>query len=427
MESCSSTVDNIIYFYCPKQMSTYNLSQTFASLKHPNFRLWFSGQIVSLIGTWMQSTAQGYLVYELTASPLMLGIVGFANGIPVWIFSLYAGIIADKISRKKLIMITQASMMVLAFILAFLTFTNLIRAWHIVIMALLLGTANAFDAPARQSFVVDMVPKEDLTNAIALNSSVFNLGTIIGPTVAGVVYAWLGPGWCFTINGISFIAVLIALGLMRLAPRIPVLSTDRSIRRNLTSGLRYAFGDENIRVLLIMLTAAAVFGFGLLNLMPAWATHVLGGDVRTNGLLLSARGLGSLIGALMIAYLGARIIRGKLWTLGSLVMPIALMVFALFRILPVSLLMLVVMGWSLMSVVNLTNALIQTHIPDELRGRVMSVYILLFQGGFPIGALIAGYLAGITSEAITVFAFACVILIVAILIQLRQPSIRNYN
>ncbi|HOW92676.1 MAG TPA: MFS transporter, partial [Anaerolineaceae bacterium] len=241
-------------------MSTYNLSQTFASLKHPNFRLWFSGQVVSLIGTWMQATAQGYLVYELTSSPIMLGIVGFANGIPVWLFSLYAGLIADRISRKKLIMITQGSMMILAFILAILTFTDTIQAWHIVIMALLLGTANAFDAPARQSFVVEMVPREDLTNAIALNSSVFNLGTIIGPSVAGLVYAWLGPAWCFTINGISFIAVLIALARMRIVPRTPVLTVERSVKRDLTEGLRYAFGDQNIRVLLIMLTASAVFG-----------------------------------------------------------------------------------------------------------------------------------------------------------------------
>jgi len=324
-------------------------------------------------------------------------------------------------------MITQGSMMVLAFILAALTFTDLIQAWHIIILALLLGTANAFDAPGRQSFVIDLVPKQELTNAIALNSSVFNLGTIIGPSVAGLVYAWLGPGWCFTINGISFIAVLIALSLMRIAPREPVKLPERSLLRNLTEGLRYSFKDENIRVMLVMLTASAVFGFGLLTLMPAWATHVLGGDVRTNGLLLSARGVGSLIGALMIAYLGALVIRGRLWTVGTLVMPIALGIFALFRVLPVSLLMLVVMGWSLMSVVNLTNALIQTHIPDELRGRVMSVYILLFMGGFPIGALIAGWLASITSEAVTVFTFACILLVVAVFVQLRQPSIRQYN
>ena len=417
----------MIYFKYPLTMSNLGVSRTFSSLQHPNFRLWFSGQIVSLIGTWMQATAQGYLVYELTESPIMLGVVGFANGIPVWLFSLFAGTIADRISRRKMLMITQGSMMVLALILAALTFTNTVRAWQIIILALLLGTANAFDAPGRQSFVVDLVPKQDLTNAIALNSSVFNLGTIIGPTVAGLVYAWLGPGWCFTINGISFIAVLIALALMKIAPRPPVQLAQRSMIHNLTEGLRFSFKDENIRVLLIMLTASAVFGFGLLTLMPAWATHVLGGDVRTNGLLLSARGVGSLIAALMIAYLGARIIRGKLWSLGSLIMPVALIFFALIRVLPVSLLMLVVMGWSLMTVVNLTNALIQTHIPDELRGRVMSVYILLFQGGFPVGALIAGWLADVTSEALTVIVFACILLAVAFFVQVRQPSIREYN
>lgn len=408
-------------------MARFNLTTTFASLKHPNFRLWFSGQVVSLIGTWMQATAQGYLVYELTGSPVMLGIVGFANGIPVWLFSLYAGIIADKISRRKLIMITQGSMMVLAFILAALTFTGAIQAWHIVILALLLGTANAFDAPARQSFVVELVPREDLTNAIALNSSVFNLGTIIGPTVAGLVYAWLGPAWCFTINGISFIAVLIALSLMRLAIRPRASFETGSMRSRITVGVKYAFSDQDIKVLMVMLATAAIFGFGLLSLMPAWATNVLGGDVRTNGLLLSARGLGSLIAALTIASVGGRVVRGRLWTVGSLMMPVALITLALFRILPVSLLMLVVMGWSLMSVVNLTNALVQTHIPDELRGRVMAVYILLFQGSFPIGSLIAGWLAGVTSEAITVFAFACIILIVAVTIQIKRPSIRNYN
>ena len=200
-------------------MSTHRISQTFSSLQYPNFRLWFSGQIVSLIGTWMQATAQGYLIYELTKSPILLGVAGFAGGVPIWLFSLYSGLIADRISRRKMIMITQGSMMVLAVILAILTFTDTVQAWHIIILAFLLGTANAFDAPARQSFVVDMVPKEDLTNAIALNSSVFNLGTVIGPSVAGLVYAWLGPGWCFTINGISFIAVLIALFLMRITPR----------------------------------------------------------------------------------------------------------------------------------------------------------------------------------------------------------------
>jgi MFS family permease len=406
--------------------STFARSQTFAALRHRNFRLWFIGQIISLVGTWMQSTAQGYLVYELTDSPFLLGIVGFTSGIPVWLFSLYGGVIADRISRRKMIIITQSSMMLLAFILALLTFTDLIQAWHIVILAFLLGTANAFDGPARQSFVVDMVSREDLTNAIALNSSVFNLGTVIGPAVAGLVYAWLGPAWCFTINGISFLGVLTALFLMH----VPVHQSNlqgKSPMSDLLAGVRFAFGDLNIRVLLIVLGTISVFGFSLMNLMPAWATNVLGGDVKTNGLLLSARGVGSLAGALMIAYLGSRVVRGKIWTIGSTVMPISLLIFGLFRILPVSLIMLIVMGWSLMSAVNITNALIQTHVPDELRGRVMSVYTLIFQGGLPIGALLTGWLAEEISEPAAVLSSAVVMLVVVGLSQLLRPSMRSYN
>lgn len=406
--------------------STFARSQTFAALRHRNFRLWFTGQIISLVGTWMQSTAQGYLVYELTDSPFLLGIVGFTSGIPVWLFSLYGGVIADRISRRKMIIITQSSMMLLAFILALLTFTDLIQAWHIVILAFLLGTANAFDGPARQSFVVDMVSREDLTNAIALNSSVFNLGTVIGPAIAGLVYAWLGPAWCFTINGISFLGVLTALFLMR----VPVHQSNlqgKSPMSDLLAGVRFAFSDLNIRVLLIVLGTISVFGFSLMNLMPAWATNVLGGDVKTNGLLLSARGVGSLAGALMIAYLGSRVVRGKIWTIGSTVMPISLLIFGLFRILPVSLIMLIVMGWSLMSAVNITNALIQTHVPDELRGRVMSVYTLIFQGGLPIGALLTGWLAEKISEPAAVLSSAVVMLVVVGLSQLLRPSMRSYN
>jgi len=374
----------------------------------------------------MQSTALGFLVYELTQSPVLLGVVGFATGIPVWLFSLYGGVIADRISRRKMIIITQGSMMVLAFILAVLTFTGVIQAWHIIVLAFLLGTANAFDAPARQSFVVDMVPKEDLTNAIALNSTVFNLGTIIGPTTAGLVYAWLGPGWCFTINGISFIAVLVALLLMRINPYQPA-PQEKSMVNYLFDGVRFAFGDPNIRVLLIVLGSMSIFGFSLLTLMPAWATTVLGGDVKTNGLLLSARGVGSLGGALMIAWLGSRIVRGKIWTVGSLVMPFALILFAVFRILPVSLIMLVIMGWGLMSVVNISNALIQTHVPDNLRGRVMSVFILIFQGGLPLGSLLVGWLAGAFSAQVAVLVSAISILIVVGASQLLRPSMRQFN
>jgi len=194
--------------------------QTFAALKYPNYRLWFWGQMVSLFGTWMQSTAQGFLVFQLTHSPAYLGYVGFAAGLPSWLFMLYAGVIADRMSRRTLLVITQTCMMVLAFIIAGLTFLGLVQPWHILVLALILGVANAFDAPARMAFVLEMVEREDLTNAIALNSAMFNSALVVGPAVAGITYAAFGPAWCFTINGFSFIAVIAALLAMRLRPQV---------------------------------------------------------------------------------------------------------------------------------------------------------------------------------------------------------------
>lgn len=402
------------------------LSQTFTALKYRNFRLWFSGQMVSLIGTWMQATAQSYLLFELTGSPVMLGIAGFASGIPIWLFSLYSGLLSDRFSRRKVILFAQTSMMVLGFILAILTFTGLVQPWHIIVLAFFLGTANAFDAPARQSFVVDMVPKEDLTNAIALNSSVFNLGTIVGPSVAGLVYAWLGPAWCFTINGISFLGVIAALLLMNVPPR-KITIQKKSPLLDLKEGLQFAIGHVEIRYLLINLAAVAMFSFSLMTLMPDWANTVLGGDVTTNGMLLSARGVGSLAAALMIANLGSRIIRGKIWTSGGVIMPIALLLLGSFQILPISLITLVVLGWSLMSVVNISNALIQTHVPDDLRGRVMSIYIFAFMGTYPLGALLVGWLADMYGSPMTIIICAVVISLVFGIINLKHPSIRKFN
>lgn len=402
------------------------ISQTFSALRYRNFRLWFSGQMVSLIGTWMQATAQGYLLFELTESPMMLGIAGFASGIPIWLFSLYSGLLSDRFSRKKVILFAQTSMMVLGFILAVLTFTDTVQPWHIIVLAFLLGTANAFDAPARQSFVVDMVPKEELTNAIALNSSVFNLGTIVGPSAAGLIYAWLGPAWCFTINGISFLGVIGALLLMNVPPRL-VTAQRKSPFTDLQEGLRFAAGHVEIRFLLINLAAVAIFSFSLMTLMPDWANTVLGGDVTTNGLLLSARGAGSLAAALMIANLGSRVVRGKIWTAGSLVMPFAIFLLGSLRVLPISMVTLVILGWSLMSVVNITNALIQTHVPDHLRGRVMSIYILVFQGSYPLGALLVGWLAGMFGSPFTIILCGVIILFVIVTINLMHPAIRKFN
>lgn len=400
-----------------------HLKSTFAALQHPNYRLWFIGQLVSLIGTWMQSTAQGFLVYDLTHSAAFLGYVSFAAGIPTWILTLYGGVIADRISKRNLLIITQGTMMVLASILAVLTFTHTVQPWHIIALAFMLGVANAFDAPGRQAFVAELVDRKDLTNAIALNATMFNLGVVTGPAVAGLVYAWLGPAWCFTINAISFIAVITALALMRIAP-VPRMDHLSPIVE-LKEGVKVAFSDEIMRLLFAGLFIFGVFGFALLVLMPAWAVNVLHGDVTTNGLLLSARGIGSLIGGLMLATIASRGFRGKIWTVGSLFLPISVLLFGVARWLPFSLAMIAFMGLCLISVVNVTNGIIQSKTSDLMRGRVMSIYTLIFMGGQTLGGLLLGLLADRFNEPVTAYICAGVLGLLAVGVYFLKPTLRE--
>jgi MFS family permease len=400
------------------------LHQTFAALKYPNYRLWFFGQLISLVGTWTQGTAQGYFVYELTKSPEYLGYVGFAAGLPTWIFMLYGGVIADRVPRRWLLVITQTAMMLLAFILAVMTFLGVIQPWHIILLAFLLGTAQAFDTPARLAFVPELVEREDLTNAIALNSTMFNMATTVGPAVAGITYAALGPGWCFTINGISFIAVIIALLVMKLKPWKPPATRVPGFR-NMAVGLRFVAGHSVVRTIVLGIGTVSLFGLGYVTLFPAWAVDILGGDAATTGLLHSARGLGALIGALTIASLGRFQFRGRLLTIGSFVFPVLLIVFAFIRWLPLSLVTLAVMGWGFMIFINLSNSLVQTQVPDEVRGRAMSVYSMSFFGLMPIGALLAGQAAGIIGEPATVIAGGVILLGISTLTLLRFPELRK--
>lgn len=399
-------------------------SQTFAAFRHRNYRLWFIGQLISLVGTWMQTTAQGYLVFQLTHSPMYLGYVGFAAGVPSWLFMLYGGVIADRIPRRRLLIITQSVMMLLAFVLAGLTFTNLVRPWHIVLLALALGVVNAFDAPARQSFVFEMVGREDLANAIALNSSMFNLATVVGPAVSGLVYALVGPAWCFTINGLTFLGVIIALLLMHLQPFVAPARTTAALE-DLREGLGYIRDHLPIRTLIGVAAIISLFGMAFMTLIPAWAVSVLGGDETTNGWLLSARGLGALSGALMVAALGRINYKGRLLTIGLFVFPVMLLVFALVRWLPLSLLALVGVGWGFMVLFNMANTLIQTIVPDELRGRVVSVYTLSFFGLMPLGALLAGGVAEVIGEPLTLILSALISLGFAIFLWLRVPALRR--
>jgi predicted MFS family arabinose efflux permease len=406
-----------------RPMSGPSVKQAFVSFGHRNYRLWFAGQSASLVGTWMQFTAQGFLVFELTHSPAFLGYVGFASGVPVWLFMLFGGVLSDRMPRRNLLLMTQTAMMILAFFLAALTFLGHIQPWHIVVLAFGFGVANSFDTPARQAFAVELVGREELSNALALNSTMINLATAIGPAVAGVVYALLGPGWCFTINGVSFIAVISALLMMRLKPLTSRERTGTPFD-DLKEGLRYVVSHPTIRVLIVVATMATVFGMSFVTLMPAWAVTILHGNSTTNGFLQSARGVGSLIGGLMIASLARNKIKGKVLTLGSLVFPVLLLVWSAMRWLPLSLLVLLGVGWSMMLVFNMANILVQSVVSDQLRGRVMSIYSLGFFGMFPVGALLAGTVAEKIGAPSTVALAAIVLLAFGGVLWLRMPHLR---
>ncbi len=397
---------------------------TFSALRYPNYRLWFFGQMISLFGTWMQSTAQGYLVYELTGSARYLGYVSFASGVPTWLLMLYGGVVADRVPRRTLLIVTQTGMMLLAGVLSALTFLGLVRPWHIVILAALLGVCNAFDAPARQAFVLEMIEREDLTNAIALNSAMFNSATVLGPAVGGLVYARFGPAWCFAINGATFLAVIAALVAMHLKP-LPPRSAKGSVVAELREGLGYVTRQPVIRALVTLVAVVTLFCISFGTLIPAWAVRILGGDARTNGLLVSARGVGALTGALLIASLGRPRFRGKLLSLGSVAFPLGVLVFSMVRWLPLSLLTLLGVGVAQIMVLNLANSLVQTEAADELRGRVMAIYSLVFLGLMPVGGLIAGAVAQEIGEPATVTLSALVGLACAVAIQLRMPWLRK--
>lgn len=387
--------------------------QTFTALRYRNYRLWFFGQLVSLFGTWMQSTAQGYLVYELTQSPAYLGYVAFFTGIPTWVLMLYGGVIADRMSKRKLLLITQIAMMMLALILALIIFMGIVRPWHLLVLAFLLGIATSFDAPARQAFVLELVERDDLTNAIALNSTMFNLATILGPAAGGIIYAASGPGWCFFFNGLSFLAIIVGLTLMRLDPPRRALTATSTVSE-VKEGLQYAMTEPKIRILIILLALTSLFGMSFVTLIPAWAVKILRGDATTAGFLQSARGAGALVSGLFLASLGRAQIREKLLVAGTYLFPVTLSIFAATRSLAFALMALFLSGAALMLILNLVNALLQSMTADHLRGRIMSIHGLTFFGLMPLGGLLAGFSAEHIGETWTLYLFSLIILLSAI-------------
>jgi MFS family permease len=361
------------------------------ALRHRNFQLFFSGQLISLVGTWMQSVAQSWLVYRLTGSALLLGSVGFASQVPVFLFAPLGGIAADRFNRRHIVIATQAASMVLAFILAALTLFHKVQVWHVFVLASLLGIVNAFDIPGRQSFLVDMVGKEDLMNAIALNSSMFNGARVIGPAIAGILVARIGEGWCFFSNAVSYIAVIIGLLLMNVIS--PVRAAIASPLEHMMEGFRFVNQTAPIRALLLLLGLVSLVGMPYVVLMPIFADQILHGGARGLGILMGATGVGALLGALTLAFrqgvkgLG----RWVAWCCAGF--GASLVIFALSRTFWVSVILLLPVGYCMMLQMACSNTLIQVMVPDALRGRVMAVYSMMFMGMAPIGALLGGALA----------------------------------
>jgi MFS family permease len=398
--------------------------RTFAALSYPAYRLWFVGQLVSLVGSWMQVTAQGYLVFELTRSPAYLGYVAFATGAPAWLLMLYGGVVADRVPRRRLLLVAQGAMMALALALAALTLSGAIRPFHLILLGLGMGLVTAFEAPARHAFVPELVGRADLTNAIALNSTMFNGAIAVGPAIAGVLYAALGPGACFLINAASYLAVIGALALMKLAP-ISAAPRRTSPLADLKEGLRYVARHRDIRALIVLLGGTTIFGLSFATLLPAWAVTVLGGDATTNGWLQSARGVGAVLGALVIASLGRFEYRGKLLSLGTVVLPVALLLFSQVRLVPLAIAALVGVGVGLTLIFNLLNSMVQALASDELRGRVMGIYSLTFFGITPLAGLAAGGLAERIGEPLTVVLGAGATLALAVVVWLALPRLRR--
>ena len=400
-----------------------SLPVTLRALKHRNFQLFFGGQLISLIGTWMQNVAQAWLVYRLTGSSLLLGSVAFAGQIPVFLTSPLAGIVADRYNRQRVVIGTQTASMILAFVFAGLTLTHRITVTEIFVLAIMRGVVNAFDIPGRQAFLVEMVGREDLMNAIALNSSMFNGARIIGPAIAGIVVAKIGEGWCFFGDAVSYIAVIVGLFMMRVAPRKQ--RPMGSPLEHVLEGFRFVRDTAPIRLLLFLLGLVSLVAMPYTVLMPVFADRILHGGARGLGILMGATGVGALLGALTLATKTGVYGLGRWVTFSCAGFSISLIAFALSRNFLLSTVLLVPVGFCMMLQMSSSNTLIQAMVPDELRGRVMSVYSMMFMGMGPFGALIAGAIADHLGAPLAVIMGAVAGLGGAIIFGMRLPQIRG--
>ena len=397
----------------------------FRALSYRNYRLFFFGQGVSLIGTWMQQVAMSWLVYRLTGSALLLGTVGFTSQIPTFLVAPFAGVLADRCNRRRLLLATQSLAMTQAFLLSYFVLTGTIQVWQIIALSLLLGVVNGFDIPVRQSFVIEMVEeKTGLANAIALNSSMVNAARLVGPSVAGLLISLLGEGSCFLLNGFSYLAVLLSLAAMRVTPR-PAAAQSRPILHELREGVRYAVDFAPIRAILLLLAMMSLTGMPYAVLLPVFARDVLHGGPHTFGFLMAASGLGAFSATLYLATRRSVIGLGRLIAISCALFGFGVAGFALSGLLWVSLVCLLIAGFGAMMQVAASNTILQTIVDDDKRGRIMSLFTMAFMGMTPFGSLFAGALAARIGAPVTVQIGGLACLVGALLFAAWLPTFRE--
>ncbi len=373
--------------------SMAHIRQTFRALANKNYRFFFIGQSISLVGTWMQQVAMSWLVYRLTGSALWLGLIGFLGQAPAFFLTPFAGVLADRYKRHRILMTTQILAMSQAIILFALVITDIVALWHIIVLSILFGLINAFDIPARHAFTIEMIDKkEDLSNAIALNSSMVNLARLIGPSVAGIIIASAGEDLCFLLNALSYIAVIIALFMMKINGQ-PSALKQVSVLAHLREGFSYAFGFPPIRYILFLLGLVSLMGVPYQVLMPVFAKEIFRGGPATLGFLMSMAGIGALIGAVYLAGRKTVLGLGKIIGIAAIVFGAGLIFFAWSTHLWVSFMIVCVAGFAMMVQMAASNTVLQTVVEEDKRGRVMSFYTMAFMGTAPFGSLIAGGLA----------------------------------
>lgn len=391
------------------------LRQAFRAFAHRNYRIFFAGQVISLIGTWLQSTAEGWLVYDLSGSSVALGLIRFANMLPFALLALWGGIVADRRSKREILLYTQSASMLLALLLAALVYFSLIQVWQVAVIGFLLGTVNAFDVPARQAFVVELVGREDLINGIALNSSMFNLARVVGPAIAGLLIGAVGIAGCFLLNAISYIAVIVGYGRLKL-PKFELKHDHPPFVDAIREAYGYISSNGPLRAIMILISTFSVFGVSFIVLMPVFAKDVLHGDAKAFGILMASNGCGALIGGMGLATFGHLLPRRTLIYSGLFGCCLLLIGFSFSRVFALSCGLLVCAGFFMIIFLATANTATQLRSPDALRGRIMGFYSLCFLGMSSVGSLITGFLAKSIGAPAAVAVGACICIGIGLLV-----------